>query len=264
MIATVFGTLPLCLTDSTLFDKGHITTPNPSLEQEGREENFLFVYLYLFVFGKPMDILGKLFGSESKVKIMRLFLFNPELSFTNEDVAERSKSSFASTRHELSILRKMKFIKSRTFIRSISKKRAGKEKITRKKVWGWGLNASFSYLHALEHLLIDSGVLKGEEVVKKLNSSGRLKLVMVAGIFIQDPDSRVDIFVVGDHLRRSTLETAIKNIEAEVGRELKYAAFDTAEFTYRLGMYDKLVRDILDYPHKTVLDRLGVDRTAEA
>ena len=41
-------------------------------------------------------------------------------------------------------------------------------------------------------------------------------------------------------------------MEAEIGSELVYAIFDTKEFTYRLNMYDKLVRDILDFPHEVI------------
>jgi hypothetical protein len=43
-----------------------------------------------------------------------------------------------------------------------------------------------------------------------------------------------------------------------MGKEIRYSAFETGEFQYRLGMYDKLIRDVLDYPHETVLDKLGV------
>ena len=205
-----------------------------------------------------MDILGKLFGSESKVRIMRLFLFNPETPYTNDDVAERTRGSIISSRHELGILRKMKFIKSKTFVKRILQKRGTKSKFNRKKVWGWMLNPAFSYRGELERLLLDSSLLKDEELIRKLSSAGKLKLLIVAGIFIQDSDSRVDMLVVGDHLRRSTLENYMRSLEAEIGKELRYAAFETSEFNYRLGMYDKLVRDILDYPHRTVLDRIGL------
>ena len=205
-----------------------------------------------------MDILGKLFGSESKVRIMRLFLFNPETPYTNEDVAARAKSSLASTRHELSVLRKIRLIKSKGFMKRILRKNGKNHSFTRKRVWGWSLNQSFPYLPELQRLLIDSSLVKEDELLRRLNPAGRLKLVLSAGIFIQDPDSRVDLLVVGDHLRRGTLERAIKAIEADMGTELRYAAFETGEFNYRLGMYDKLIRDILDYPHAVVLDRLGL------
>lgn len=205
-----------------------------------------------------MDVLGKLFGSESKVKIMRLFLFNPETPFGSEDVAERAKISLPSARHEIKTLRKTKLIKSKQFVKRVVRKRGRENRFARKKVGGWMLNPAFSYLAELQRLLLDRSLLKGEEIVRRLSSSGRLKLVIIAGVFIQDPDSRVDVLVVGDRLRRGALEHAIRALEAEIGKELKYAAFETSEFNYRLGMYDKLVRDILDYPHKTVLDRIGL------
>ena len=54
------------------------------------------------------------------------------------------------------------------------------------------------------------------------------------------------------------MERVIRSIEAEIGKELRYASFETPDFRYRLGMYDKLVRDILDFPHKKVVDKIGV------
>jgi hypothetical protein len=205
-----------------------------------------------------MEILGKLFGSEARVKIMRLFLFNPDKAFTREDVTERAKVAMHAAKHELSILRKMRLIRSKGFMKRIVRKSGNKSRFARKKVGGFTLNSAFPYLGDLQRLLIDSSLLKDEELLRELNPSGRLKLVITAGIFIQDADSRVDLLVVGDHLRRNTLERAIRGIEAEMGTELRYAAFETNEFNYRLGMYDKLVRDILDYPHSIVLDRLGL------
>ena len=43
-------------------------------------------------------------------------------------------------------------------------------------------------------------------------------------------------------------------LEAEIGKELAYAVFDTPDFLYRANMYDKLVRDVIDFPHEKVLD----------
>ena len=73
-----------------------------------------------------MDILGKLFGSENKVKMMRLFLFNPDIPFTPEAVADRSKASLYSTKQELAILRQMKLLKNRAFFAKITKGKKGK------------------------------------------------------------------------------------------------------------------------------------------
>ena len=66
------------------------------------------------------------------------------------------------------------------------------------------------------------------------------------------------LLVVGDGIKHGKLENVIHTLEAEIGRELRYTVFDTPDFHYRLSIYDKLVRDILDYPHIKVVDKLGV------
>jgi len=60
------------------------------------------------------------------------------------------------------------------------------------------------------------------------------------------------LLVVGDKLRKAGIEEGVRKLEAEIGTEIVYAIFDTKEFIYRLNMYDKLVRDILDYPHEVL------------
>ncbi len=85
-----------------------------------------------------------------------------------------------------------------------------------------------------------------------------MKLVIISGIFIQNPESRIDLLVVGDHLKKGVIDSAIKTIESEIGSEIRYAVFETADFMYRYGLYDKLVRDILDFPHEKISNKLGV------
>lgn len=206
-----------------------------------------------------MKILGKLFGSPAMVKLLRLFLFNPEQIFTNKEVASRAKITLDTTRLELSIMKQMDFIKKKTDYRQITKVKGKKSARGRKRVSGWILNEKFPYLEQLQDFLMSATPIKHKDIPKRLNSSGAIKLIVVAGIFIQNQDSRLDILVVGNNIRKSQLETAIKAIESELGKELRYAVFDTQEFKYRLGVYDRLIRDVFDYPHEVVLDRIGVE-----
>ncbi len=99
--------------------------------------------------------------------------------------------------------------------------------------------------------------LQSKELLRRVNRLGTIKLVIVAGVFIQEQESRLDLLVVGDHIKKASFENAIKTLEAEIGKELRYAYFTTDDFKYRLNMFDKLVRDVLDYPHKKVLNRLS-------
>ena len=95
-------------------------------------------------------------------------------------------------------------------------------------------------------------------MVKKFNTTGRIKLFLASGLFIQEWDTRVDLLIVGDDLNMNKLNLVIKNIEAEIGKEIAYSAFETSDFEYRLGIHDRLIRDILDLPHITLVDKLGV------
>jgi len=126
------------------------------------------------------------------------------------------------------------------------------------KIHGYDLNQDFAYVTALKQLLIKTKTLEGGEIVKRLGRAGKLKLVIVAGVFTQDKDSRVDIFVVGNNIKKNTLSNVIKSIEAELGKELIYAYFETQDYQYRLSMYDKLIRDVLDYPHQVLLDKITI------
>jgi hypothetical protein len=180
-----------------------------------------------------MEVLGKILGNSARVKIMRLFLLNRGKSFTSKDIIKRSRVSQDVVRRELRLLSSVNFIK--------------------KRVTEWSFNSFFKYAGEFEDLLLSSDTLSKEAILNNFKNVGRVKLIIISGMFIKNHDSRVDLLIVGDRMKRGKIEEGIKKIEAELGVELVYAVFDTKEFIYRLNMYDKLVRDILDYPHEIVL-----------
>jgi hypothetical protein len=135
------------------------------------------------------------------------------------------------------------------------------DKIIFKKLRGDGyiLDERFPYLDPLKNLLTVASLHADETLAKRFTNAGRIKLFIAAGVFIQNWDSRVDLLVVGEELNLDKIESVIKAIESEIGKEIAYSAFEVTDFEYRLGIHDRLVRDILDYPHITLLDRLGVE-----
>ncbi len=206
----------------------------------------------------PMDILEKIFGSVGKVKMMRLFLFNPKAAYTLDVITDRVQVTSGTARRELLNLEKMGLIKKR--VQRIAKPETSslKKKTKGPKAMVWMLDDQFPFLSQLEMLLVNTVELLRGDLVRTLSKVGKLKLVIAAGIFTQNPESRVDLLIVGDHLKKRAIQNILKNIESEVGKELRYAAFETGDFNYRLSVYDKLVRDILDYPNERLLDKMGV------
>jgi hypothetical protein len=94
-------------------------------------------------------------------------------------------------------------------------------------------------------------------MVELLKRSGTLRLVALSGFFTGSHEAQVDLLVVGDNLEERSLATAVRALEAELGREIRYASFSTPDFRYRLGIYDRLLRDIFDYPHRLLVDKIG-------
>ncbi len=183
-----------------------------------------------------MEILGKILGSEARVKIMRLFLLNKGKGFNTSDIVKRSRVSSKSARTEVRLLSSVNFIKKKS---SSSAE--------------WVFNPAVEYKEQFENLLVRSDTLNNEYILENFKKAGKIKLLVVSGVFIKNSDSRVDLLVVGDKLKRSKIEEGIKKLEAELGTELTYAVFETKEFIYRLSMYDKLVRDIIDFPHEVLI-----------
>lgn len=206
-----------------------------------------------------MDTLTAIFGSVVKVKILRLFLFNETSSFLLREIVERTKSPANLVKKDLNILEKADILRIKKTIKDVQVKK-GKNIVT-KKVEGVGyyLNSKYPYLDPLKNLLTITSLRVDESLTKRFTNAGKIKLFIVAGVFTQNWDSRVDLLLVGEDLNISKIENVIKIIESEIGKEIAYSAFETQDFEYRLGIHDRLVRDILDYPHVTLLDRLGVE-----
>lgn len=189
-----------------------------------------------------MDPLAKLFGSPTRLKLLRLFLFNDDLSFTMAEAAFRTKTANDAARRELNALASMDVIR----------KKSGKGGVQ------YSANKRFPYFEALQSFIRSTTNLSDSSMVSSLKRSGNLRLVVLSGLFTGAIETKVDLLVVGDKLDDRPLESSIRAIEAELGRELRFASFTTEDFKYRRGVYDRLLRDIFDFPHRILLDRIGV------
>ncbi len=190
-----------------------------------------------------MDPLSRLFGNPARLKLLRLFLFNDDMTFTNVDVAFRSKTPKDAARKELNLL----------VAAGIVKKKSGKQGS------GYTVNRKFPHYVPLQKFLRDSTDVSDIKILTTLRKAGSLRVVVLTGLFSGALEPKVDVLIVGDRLEEKLLANAIHSIEAELGRELRYASFTTEEFKYRVGVYDRLIRDVMDYPHRTILDRISAE-----
>lgn len=191
----------------------------------------------------PMTILEKIFGGSARIKIMRLFLFNPSLSFNGSEVTDRTKISSAKSRSELNFLHSVNLINKKT-------NSSGKSI--------WSLNNNFSYLNEFQRLLLKTSLITPQEITRKISKVCKVKMIVLTGLFTEHWEGGLDIMVVADKFKSSSVESVMSQIEAEVGREIRYSILETDEFKYRHGIGDRLIRDVVDYPHRVIFDKLKV------
>lgn len=191
-----------------------------------------------------MDPLARLFGSFPRLKLLRLFLFNDDVSFTAADASFRTKVTKDQARKEIAVLVAAGVVKKQV--------KAGKG--------SFALNKKFPHYESLQTFLRTSTNLSDTDVVSSLKRAGSLRLVVLTGMFTGSIESKIDLLVVGDRLEERPLENAVHALEAELGRELRFTSFSTEDFRYRLGVYDRLLRDVFDYPNRILLDKIGLSK----
>ena len=187
------------------------------------------------------DILSKLFGSAARVKLLRLFLFNPKAAFTVAEAAIHAQVKDKECRHECAMFEHIKLIK----------------RSTRGGVVHFTLNTDFKYAATLQNLVLNAPEL-GAELYDRVRRTGTIKLIVVCGVFVGEWDAPLDVLVVGDRVRERALQGCIRKIEAEVGKEIRYTLLASENFLYRLNINDHLVKDVFDYPHRILHDRFNI------
>lgn len=190
------------------------------------------------------DTLQKLFGSNSRLKLLRLFLFNPKITFSMAEAAERSQCKPSEVRREFAMFLQIGLIK---------KSRRGSAAVAR-----YQLNAEFEYTAALQNLLLNT-THQAADLYNRVRRTGTIKFMVIAGVFLGEwEEARLDLFVVGERINDRKLKEQVRKLESELGKELRYTALSTDQFYYRLGMNDHLIKDIFDYPHTILHDKLNI------
>ncbi|MFA6408132.1 MAG: hypothetical protein WCW36_01470 [Candidatus Paceibacterota bacterium] len=189
-----------------------------------------------------MEPLAKIFGSPARLKVLRLFMFNQQSAFALAEISKRSKLSVDVVRHELVDL-----------LASGLLRKKGARADARYQV-----NPRFEHLAAFDSFIRDTTSVRSQDILAALRRAGALRLVVLSGFFTSMLEPQVDLLVVGDHLEDRLLAQAVRSLEAELGREIRYASFATTDFRYRRGVYDRLLRDVFDYPHRVLVDKIGL------
>lgn len=120
------------------------------------------------------------------------------------------------------------------------------------------LNTKWPFLVELKNLVLKISPPSFPKIERGLARLGKIKLAVVTGVFLNLDNTRVDIMVVGDDLDFRKFGDFIKRTEDDLGSELRYVVLGVEEFRYRFNMFDRFVHDILEYPHRKVINKIKI------
>lgn len=207
-------------------------------------------------------MLEKLFGSKARVKILKLFLLHPQDKFYIRQLARDLKLQLNSVRRELENLENFGILTSdfKDEAPGADKKEGtsgpaspagGQEKKY------YRANPEFVLFDEIKALIIKAQILYEKDFVNKLKSIGKIKLLVLTGIFANNPATLIDILLVGK-VNKAKLVKLIGELEVELGHEINFTLFDSREFKYRRDITDIFLYGILDGKKLVVIDEVGL------
>ena len=210
---------------------------------------------------KPRIYIGKgvleqLFESQAKVKLLKFFFRNSKDIFQPKEIFKRLRSNISLLRQEMNKLENIGVIKQKKAWLIFETTKRGRIRKEKKTVYY--LNPAFDFVNELRNLILKSTISSKDDLVNSVRKLGNIKLLVLAGLFTGDEAAKADLLIVGDKINSRKLNNFIKDLEAEVGKELNCAIMSNREFSYRYDMYDRFVRDLLTGKSEILINRVNL------
>ncbi len=200
----------------------------------------------------------QLFGSKTRVRLLSLFLENPERAFYVRELTRRIDAQLNSVRRELKNLVDIGIVlevegKILDKEKDLPKEKSGGKKAVKKKYYK--ANAGFTFFNEMRGIMKKSAVLMNRSFVEELKEKGTVDLLFLTGRFIDDMDVPSDILIVGE-IEAESLQNAIENFERQVGRELNYTYMPKDEFLYRCDIKDRFLESLINTDKVVLINSL--------
>lgn len=194
-------------------------------------------------------VLETLFESPVKVKLLKLFLRNPGRFFHEKEIAKKLQAPANQVKKQLDGFLDIAFLQRKTVIKN--------KKDLQKGIY-FSVSSEFSFYHELRSLILKSSPASKEKILNRVQKLGNIKLLLLAGVFLNSDNSRLDLFIVGDRVNQAKLDSFLRDLEAEVGKDIAFALMSAKEFNYRFHMFDRFVHDILEKPNEKLVNKIRI------
>lgn len=189
-------------------------------------------------------MIEQLFGSKTRVKLLQLFYANPNRSFYVREITRKIDEQINSVRRELANLLSIGIIKSQDDGNRLY----------------YEVNQDYDYYNALGAIFGDQKVSPAKVVKPKMDdtsditSVGNVELALYTGQFTRDESAGIDVLIVGD-VNHTKTQKFIEDLEAQEGKELRYAVMPRKEFEYRRQVKDRFINGVLGAKSQVLVDK---------
>ena len=189
-----------------------------------------------------------LFGSKTRVKLLNLFLNNPDKTFYVREITRMIDEQVNSVRRELKNLEDINVVKSTTEDRKLF----------------YGINQRFKFYIPLRAIFAGTEIVEGDTPISSDESKKRwknkiseirkhLQVLVISGVLVDGSESNIDMLLVGDNSKNQLSDWA-SLIEKQEGRELNYVILSMSDFYYRYSTKDVFVSGIFNNKHRVIID----------
>lgn len=179
-------------------------------------------------------MIDALFGSKTRVKLLHLFLNNPNRAFYVREITRKIDEQINSVRRELANMLSVGIIKSDS-----SNNRLYYE-----------INQDYQHYEPLRAIFADSHLQSkvattGEvnDWTKRLKPLGDVRVALMSGSLVRGSNSDLDVLLAGD-INKTQAKRFLKELEEEEGRSLNYTIMGYEDFYYRLSIKDHFITSI--------------------
>ena len=195
-------------------------------------------------------MIDSLFGSKTRVKLLHLFLNNPEKSFYVREITRMIDEQINSVRRELANMVSVGIVQQDAIDNKLY----------------YSVNEDYPYIKPLAAIFSDKnteGGMGAASSVSWKDSLGRmrsLRLAIISGKLVVGSSSAVDLLLVGDDMSAVTIKNLVKKIEKDRKIEINYAVISYDDFYYRMSVKDRFIMDIIRNKHSVLVDTENIMR----
>ena len=186
-------------------------------------------------------MIDSLFGSKTRVKLLHLFLNNPEKSFYVREITRLIDEQINSVRRDLSNMVSVGILQHDAIDNKLY----------------YSLNEDYPYINPLAAIFSDKsaegcvyvGDISWEDSLKRMRG---LKLAIISGKLVVGSNSSIDLLLVGDGISTLAIKNLTKKIEKDKKTEINYTVMSYDDFYYRMSVKYRFIMDIVRNKHSVV------------